>query len=103
MFKAVCELIRLLKRSIATRQDPISLSDQLLGRLVSVAMSCPGFTPLMKDDISFFARLEEQDDRKYNQPRFANSWRHQWAIAPKPGMPLDVLEVSFFPLYQHIT
>lgn len=49
----------------------------------------------MKDDIACLAGLSEMDERRYNQPRFANSWRHQYSIAPKPGMPLDVLEVFF--------
>jgi hypothetical protein len=57
-------------------------------------MSCPGFTPLMKDDIAWTINMGEQEQRAYGQPRFANRWRHQYALAPKPGMPLDVVEVT---------
>ncbi|OAQ60636.1 RNA recognition, RNP-1 [Pochonia chlamydosporia 170] len=92
IFKATCELARLLSRSIHKQDDPVNLTTQLYRRLVTTAMKCPGFTPLMKDDIACLAGLSEMDERRYNQPRFANSWRHQYSIAPKPGMPLDVLE-----------
>ena len=31
----------------------------------------------------------------YQLPRFADRWRHQYAIGPKPGFPLDIVEVSW--------
>lgn len=48
----------------------------------------------MKDDIAFLATLSDLEGRGFNQPRFASCWRHQYSIAPKAGIPLDVLEVS---------
>ncbi|KAG5940257.1 hypothetical protein E4U53_007623 [Claviceps sorghi] len=91
-FAATCELMRLLARSIQKKDDLINLNNQLLYRLISAAMKCPGFTPLMKDDIALIAGLSETEQREFNQPRFASSWRHQYSISPKPGIPYDVLE-----------
>ncbi|KAG6028453.1 hypothetical protein E4U41_000670 [Claviceps citrina] len=91
-FAATCELLRLLARSIQKQDDPINLNTQLHRRLVTTAMKCPGFTPLMKDDIAYIAGLSETDEREFNQPRLASCWRHQYSISPKPGVPLDVLE-----------
>ncbi|KAG6002397.1 hypothetical protein E4U21_003128 [Claviceps maximensis] len=91
-FSATCELMRLLGRSIQKQDDPVNLNNQLLGRLIAAAMKCPGFTPLMKDDIAFIAGISETEQRAFHQPRFASSWRHQYSISPKPGIPYDVLE-----------
>ncbi|KAG5982072.1 hypothetical protein E4U55_002307 [Claviceps digitariae] len=91
-FAATCELMRLLARSIKKKDDEVNLNNQLLSRLISAAMKCPGFTPLMKDDIAFIVGLSENEQREFNQPRFASSWRHQYSISPKPGIPDDVLE-----------
>jgi hypothetical protein len=93
IFKATCELARLLYRSIQKQDDPVNLTHQLYRRLITTAMKCPGFTPLMKDDIACLGNLSDMEERRHNQPRFASCWRHQYSIAPKPGMPLDVLEV----------
>ncbi|KJK73986.1 hypothetical protein H634G_10717 [Metarhizium anisopliae BRIP 53293] len=92
VFKATCELARLLSRSIQKQDDQVNLTHQLYRRLIATAMKCPGFTPLMKDDISYLANLSDMEERRYNQPRFASCWRHQYSLAPKPGMPLDVIE-----------
>ncbi|KHO00373.1 RNA recognition motif domain protein [Metarhizium album ARSEF 1941] len=92
IFKATCELARLLSRSIQRQDDQVNLTDQLYRRLITAAMKCPGFTALMKDDIAYLANLSEMEERQYNQPRFANCWRHQYSLVPKPGMPLDVIE-----------
>ncbi|KID69387.1 RNA recognition, RNP-1, partial [Metarhizium hybridum] len=92
VFKATCELARLLSRSIQKQDDQVNLTHQLYRRLIATAMKCPGFTPLMKDDISYLANLSDMEERWYNQPRFASCWRHQYSLAPKPGMPLDVIE-----------
>lgn len=74
--------------------DPIDLNMQLYRRLVSAGLSCAGFTPLMKDDIAYIANMTgEEAFRQYGLPPFASGWRHQYALAPKPGMPSDVVEV----------
>lgn len=92
-FAATCELLRLLERSIEKQDDPINLNTQLLRRLATAGMKCPGFTPLMKDDIAYLAGLCDVEEGAYNQPHFACSWRHQYSMSPKPGVPCDVLEV----------
>ncbi|KAK2612642.1 hypothetical protein QQS21_001414 [Conoideocrella luteorostrata] len=91
-FKATCELARLLSRSINKEDDPVNLNMQLHRRLINAAMKCPGFTPMMKDDVACIAALSDMEMREYNQPRFAHCWRHQYTIASKPDIPLDVLE-----------
>ncbi|KAG6016766.1 hypothetical protein E4U43_003132 [Claviceps pusilla] len=91
-FAATCELLRLLARSIQKQDDPVNLNNQLLSRLINAAMKCPGFTPLMKDDIACIAGMSEMEQREFNQPRFASSWRHQYSISPKPRITCDVLE-----------
>ncbi|KAF7563884.1 hypothetical protein G7046_g266 [Stylonectria norvegica] len=92
IFKATCELIRLLARAVVKEDDHINLNHQLYRRVITSAMGCAGFTPLMKDDIAWTTNMEEMELRAFGQPRFANCWRHQFALAPKPGMPLDVIE-----------
>ncbi|KFA55724.1 hypothetical protein S40293_08342 [Stachybotrys chartarum IBT 40293] len=92
VYRATCELLRLLANSVRKGDDSINLSEQLYRRVAESAMSCPGFTSLMKDDVAYMTNMSDMEQRAFGQPRFANSWRHQYAIAPKPGIPLDVLE-----------
>ncbi|RYP18451.1 hypothetical protein DL767_009838 [Monosporascus sp. MG133] len=93
MYETVMELIKLLKRQIWDGRHEHRLTRQLLDRLVKAAMLCPGFTVLMKDNIAELVGMDEARARRdFNQPRFANMWRHQYATCPKPGVPLDVLE-----------
>ncbi|KAI0395195.1 hypothetical protein F5Y17DRAFT_221286 [Xylariaceae sp. FL0594] len=74
------------------KQDDERLTPQLFNRLVTSAMLCPGFSVAQKHNIAVLAGLEEGKARGFNQPRFPDGWRHQWTLAPKPGVPLDVLE-----------
>jgi len=96
VFRACLELVRLLQKSIRDRRHN-DLNGMLLKRLVTAGMLCPGFTVLMKDSIAYQAGLTDMDIRSFNQPRFANMWVHQYALAPKPDTPLDMLEVSWAP------
>ena len=89
------DLIRLLHRAICKNDDPLNLNNQLLHRLTKTAMQCPGFTPLMKDDIAFLTNAHDEELKFYGQPELAHAWRHQYAISVKQGFPLDVVEVSF--------
>ncbi|KAI0506184.1 hypothetical protein F5B22DRAFT_639406 [Xylaria bambusicola] len=68
------------------------LNPQLLDRLVTSAMLCPGFSVVQKHNIATMANLPAQKRREFNQPRFPDSWRHQWTLIPKVNMPIDVLE-----------
>jgi hypothetical protein len=66
---------------------------QLFRRLTTTAMSCPGFTPLMKDDLAWMVNMSDAEQRSYGQPPSAHGWRHQYALAPKAGVSFDVIEV----------
>ncbi|KAI0434792.1 hypothetical protein F5Y09DRAFT_354795 [Xylaria sp. FL1042] len=77
------------------REDNVEaqrLTPQLLDRLVTSAMLCPGFSVVQKHNIATAASLPEERSREFNQPRFSDSWRHQWTLSPKANMPIDVLE-----------
>ncbi|KOS21864.1 hypothetical protein ESCO_001585 [Escovopsis weberi] len=92
MYKATCELIQLLGRSISHGKDTINLNPSLLKRLVSAGMTCAGFTPCMKDNIAYMARLTAGERKSFHQPPSAQRWRHQYALTSKPGVPADVIE-----------
>lgn len=94
LFKATCELLRLLSRAVHRGEDSLNLTSQLFRRLATAAMLCPGFTPLMKDDIAYLSHTNERDQMHHGQPRFAERWRHQYALAPKADAPVDVIDVS---------
>lgn len=95
IFKATCDLLQLLSRSMDKKDDPVNLTSQLYRRIVAASMACPGFTPIMKDSISWLGNLSERDERFHGQPRFAESWRHQYGLSPKPGMSVEVIDVSW--------
>ncbi|RYP56724.1 hypothetical protein DL771_011663 [Monosporascus sp. 5C6A] len=93
MYETVMELIKLLQKHIWEGRHQHRLTRQLLDRLVKAAMLCPGLTVLMKDNVAELVGMDEaRAIHDFNQPRFANMWRHQYATSPKPGVPLDVLE-----------
>ncbi|KAI0130596.1 hypothetical protein BJ170DRAFT_578288 [Xylariales sp. AK1849] len=98
VWDACCKLVCMLMQSL----DPKSgrheragadrLTSQLLRRFTNAIMLCPGFTVCQKDNVASLVRMHEPDMRKFNMPRFANAWVHQYTLGPKPGTPLDVLE-----------
>ncbi|KAL7947858.1 hypothetical protein V8C42DRAFT_315906 [Trichoderma barbatum] len=92
VYQATIALIRQLTRSILVHEDAAHLTPFLLRRLVQAAMLCPGFTPCMKDGIGWITNMQALDQEYYQLPRFADRWRHQYAIGPKPGFPLDIVE-----------
>lgn len=94
MFKATCQLLRLLNHAIQNNKDPVNLNSQLYRRLTAAAMNCPGFTVCMKGDVAYITNMSVHDQRTYEHPVFAECWLHQYAMAPKPGVKSDVLEVS---------
>lgn len=93
LFNATCQLLRLLNEAIQKNKDPMNLNAQLCRRLTYSAMTCPGFTVCMKDDIVCITNLAIGEQRVYNHPPMAEAWRHQYALAPKPDVQPDVLEV----------
>jgi len=93
MYVATERLLQVLADEVNRNCDPINLTPQLQTRLTNAALSCPGLTPLMKDNISYMLNVSEDDQRYFGQPQQAYSWRHQYALAPRPGAPLDVIDV----------
>ena len=94
VWNATCQLVKILVLAVEQKRDEINLTPQLLKRLVNAAMRCPGFTVLQKDSIAFLVTMNEMEMRGYGLPRFASTWTHQYAVAVKPGVPLDVIEVK---------
>lgn len=92
MYTATERLLQVLAEKVGRGCDAINLTAQLQTRLVNAALSCPGFTLLMKDNLAWLLNVPEAEQRFYGQPRFAYAWRHQYSLAPKPGAPLDVIE-----------
>ncbi|KAK3372400.1 hypothetical protein B0H63DRAFT_496912 [Podospora didyma] len=97
VYQATIELIQLLigilgKDTQYRHYHENTLNLQLLKRLVTAAMLCPGFSVLQKDNVAYIAELSEYQIRQFNQPRFADLWTHQLTLCPRPGIPLDVLE-----------
>lgn len=88
--RLVMLLIQALQRD--NRHHETIINEQLLKRLVTAAMLCPGFSAVQKDNIALIAHMGEERARMFNQPRFADMWTHLYALCPKPGIPLDVLE-----------
>lgn len=93
VYSACIQLIRLLQHAIKEKKNEDHLTAQLLKRLWTSAMLCHGFTVTMRDNIAYQAEIPEDRLREFNMPRFANMWVHAYTLCPKPGTPLDVLEV----------
>ncbi|AEO64981.1 uncharacterized protein THITE_37843 [Thermothielavioides terrestris NRRL 8126] len=88
------KMIVLLQQALqrGNRMQETMINEQLLKRLVTAAMLCPGFSVVQKDNIAVLAGMEPERARMFNQPRFAEEWVHLHTICPRPGIPLDVLE-----------
>ncbi|KAK0725735.1 hypothetical protein B0H67DRAFT_480130 [Lasiosphaeris hirsuta] len=95
IYNAAMGLIGLLRRSLEDprreREDG-NLTTQLLKRLCTAAMLCPGFSVMQKDNIAYAAGWGDAKLSQFNQPRFADLWTHQHILVAKPGVPIDVLE-----------
>lgn len=99
VYAACVALLRHLQYAIREKKDEVALNQQLYRRLWTSAMLCHGFTVTMKDNIAYMVDLAEDRLREFNMPRFSNLWVHTYTFVPKPGTPLDVIEVSVkFPL-----
>lgn len=94
VYRTTIELVRLLRQFVAEERDQINLSSGLFKRVVRAAITCPGFSVVQKDSIAFEVGMQEMEARSFGQPRFASGWVHLLALGPKPGIPLDVIEVS---------
>lgn len=94
MYDAAIRLIKNLRRQVQFETNLYLLNEQLLERLLVSAMLCHGFTVTMKDNIAFSVNLPAERMRDFNMPRFPDQWAQAHTLVPKPGAPLDVLEVS---------
>ena len=94
IYEATMKLIALLKQALARehRSHETVINSQLMKRLVTAGMLCPGFSVVQKDNIAALAEMDQERARMFNQPRFAEQWVHMHGICPKPGTPIDVLE-----------
>lgn len=94
VYNATIKLVALLIQALQRmpRLHETVINEQLLKRLSTAAMLCPGFSVVQKDNIAVVAHLDENHVRLFNQPRFADMWTHLHALCPKPNTPLDVLE-----------
>ena len=93
IFASVLKLMQHLHTAIRQGRHEKCLNSMLLKRLGSAAMSCPGFSVVQKDDISYLSHLDRCRDRLFNQPRGASLWTHQLTLGPKERIPMDVIEV----------
>lgn len=93
VYNACLQLIRLLQQSIKEGKNEEHLTPQLLKRLWTSALLCHGFTVTQRDDIAYLVGLPENRLREFNMPRFSELWVHTYTLCPKPGTPLDMIEV----------
>ncbi|EAQ90009.1 hypothetical protein CHGG_06628 [Chaetomium globosum CBS 148.51] len=95
IYAATVKLITLLQQALHrdhNRNHETVINKQLMKRLVTAAMLCPGFSVVQKDNIATLAEMDQDQARMFNQPRFAEQWVHLHGVCPKPGTPLDMLE-----------
>ena len=112
VYDGVCKLLTCLRRTIDSRSGVASpsssyngesgrhaswnqhaqLNEQLLRRLFTAAMVCPGFSLVQKDNFSYAAGITDVNLEAYNMPRYADSWNSLHITSPKPGIPVDILE-----------
>lgn len=102
IYKAVVDMIHIIQTNIFnTERRPHMpehlrtdvLNEKLLKRVLRAAMCCPGFTPLMKDNIAFISNINEVQAMDCGQPAYANTWRHIYGLVPNPALPSDVIQV----------
>lgn len=95
LHKATIDLLSLLLERINNDKDDICLTPMLLKRVWKAALKCHGFTPAMKDDIVFICQIDAQTAVECGVAPYAPYWKYLWTIGPKPGVPADLLLVSF--------
>jgi hypothetical protein len=94
LHQATKDLLSMLVERVQNERDPVNLTQMLLKRVCRAALKCPGFTPVMKDDIVFIGGIEDSVAVEAGVPPYAHEWGTFWTIGPKPGVPNDVLLVS---------
>lgn len=94
LYECCFKLLGFLNQALMREECSDRLTPQLLKRFTDAMMLCPGFTVLQKDNFAHAVRMSEADMYKFNMPRCAGGWRHQYALGPRAGFPMDVMEVS---------
>lgn len=95
IFKAVLAMLEKLQAVMRTHKGHPQLNQQLYKRLYTSAMLCDGLTVCQKDGVAYVVGLTDHEAvRDFNLPRFADMWTCQYIMVPKPGTPLDLIEVS---------
>ncbi|KAI0021447.1 hypothetical protein F4780DRAFT_790309 [Xylariomycetidae sp. FL0641] len=92
VYLACVKLIGLLKDTVEKDPDHAKLNTKLLNRLVTAGMGCAGFSAVQKDNIAFESGIDDEQARQFNQPPFADEWRHFYTLVPRPGTPFDLIE-----------
>ena len=93
IYNCCIKLLITLQDAISRDECSARLTRQLLKRFINSMMLCPGFTVMQKDNFAFKADLGEMDLGRFNMPRFPDLWSHQYALGPRAGIPMDVIEV----------
>jgi hypothetical protein len=91
---ATKNLLQMLVDRVNHDRDPVNLTQMLLKRVCRAALRCPGFTPVMKDNIAYLGSIEDRVASEAGLPPFAPQWDIFWTIGPKPGVPTDLLLAS---------
>lgn len=73
------------------------MTSMLLKRVWKAALKCPGFTPVMKDDIVFIAGVDDQTAKEHGHAPFAAGWDRLYTIGPKADAPHDLILVKWGP------
>jgi hypothetical protein len=94
LHRATVDLLRILIDRVAANNEDIHLNSMLLKRVWKAALKCPGFTPAQKDDIVFYAGLDDQVALEHGMAPYASYWKVLWCIGPKPNAPMDMILVS---------
>jgi len=101
IYTATVRLAALLRNTLLSPkhdEKDSTVNGQLLRRLFTAAMICPGFSVVQKDNIAVAAGYGNAELKIFNIPTNAHCWIHMHTLCPKPGIPVDVLEVCTLPL-----
>lgn len=98
LHKATIDLLTLLVDRVnnGDGQDT-HLTSMLLKRVWKAALKCPGFTPVMKDDIVFIVGIDDQTAKEYGVAPFADGWTKLFTIGAKADAPHDLILARLIP------
>ncbi len=98
LFQATIRLLDLLRDRLSNTRDgemDVNLTPMLFKRAWRAALKCPGFTPTMKDTVVYKCHVDESLAQEIGVPLFAAEYKYLWTIGPKPGVPHDLILVSY--------